>query len=142
MGIYVEFIETHIPPRYESSEGCPDFAYIYQLRDPRDLKVRYIGCCKNPYLTMMRHRSVTSGRQQPRLKSWIRELRNAGLRPEFRVLQKVFYREGHRIETNYIRSYEESLPGQLLNVVQKRTIEEDNLRSRMKRLRNRKKQPA
>lgn len=139
MGIATDFEPMGIvAPNYVDSVNCPEFAYLYQLRDPRDLRVRYVGCCSNPYWTMMRHRSVTTGKQQPNLKAWIRELRELGLRPQFRVLQKVLYREGHRMETNYIRSYEESLPGQLLNVVQKRTTEEDNLRSKMKRIRKRK----
>lgn len=139
MGTRTDFSAIGIvEPSYVNSINCPEFAYIYQLRDPRDLRVRYIGCCTNPYWTMMRHRSATRGGQQPHLKAWIRELRELGLRPQFRVLQKVFYRVSHRIETNYIRSYEESLPGQLLNVVQKQTVEEGCLRSQIKRMRARK----
>lgn len=124
-------------PSYVNSVNCPEFSYIYRLRDPRDGLVRYVGCCSNPYWTEMRHRSIsTTGKTQPKLKAWISELRSLGLRPEFRILQKVLHRDGHVIETNYIRSFHESAPGQLLNTVQLYGIQEGSLRSAMRRLRS------
>lgn len=117
----------------------PEFQYIYQLSDPRNGMVMYIGCCTNPFYCETRHRSICKTATQPRKKSWVAELRAAGFRPVFKILQKVLYQQAHGLETIYIRSYEESLPGQLLNVVQKRTPEEGILRNRF---RNRRKRDA
>lgn len=110
----------------------PEHHFIYRLADPRNGLVKYIGCCTNPYWTEFRHRSVVANKTQPKLKAWIRELRDAGLRPQFKLLQKVLHDQSHRIETHYIRSFNESVPGQLLNVAQTRTTAESILRTKFK----------
>ena len=127
-------------PSYVDSVNCPEFAFIYRLSDPRTGLVRYIGCCKNPLTTIRRH-SSPGGKYQPKLKAWIRELRQEGLRPQFKLLQMIQYRESHQLETSYIRSFEESAPGQLLNCTQKMTVMEGILKSAFRRIRKRKKEP-
>jgi hypothetical protein len=122
--------------RYINSSNYPDFGYVYRLSDPRTGLVRYVGFCSNPRNTAARHRSLTANaKSQPALKAWIAELRALGLKPEFLVLQKVPYGLGHNIETAYIRSFHESVPGQLLNKVQLLSNDESGLRDRARRYR-------
>ena len=108
-------------------DAAPD-QYIYCLIDPRTSGVRYIGCCTTPRNTKYRHQAISSGSTQRKLKAWVRELRELGLRPEFRVLQRVPWYLAHEMETHYIRSYKIEGGFDLLNERQLMTVEEGILR--------------
>lgn len=102
----------------------PEWQFIYCLKDPRTMEVRYVGCCTNPYYCEKRHHSLSKSESQPRLHAWKTELRQAGLKAIFKILCKVQFGEAHRRETIYIRSYAEALGEKLLNKMQRRTVEE------------------
>lgn len=64
-------------------------AVVYALVDPRDGLVRYIGCSVDAQQRRLQHRSGSN--YQPRLKVWIKDIRQEQLCPEFVVLER-FYR--------------------------------------------------
>lgn len=89
--------------------------FVYFLLDPRDSRIRWIGCTVRPLRRNRRWR--WQGRSSAKVDAWIQELRSLKLRPKFVpicVLQGII--EGHRVESELIRRL--SIRGEpLLNVL-------------------------
>jgi hypothetical protein len=61
---------------------------IYGLRDPRDGRIRYIGCTLvPPAVRLASHISAAGGHPGERRWAWLNELRLAGLKPTMTVLE-------------------------------------------------------
>lgn len=86
---------------------------IYALVDPRDRRVRYVGCTAKPLADRLY--GHVHGHTSLRLVAWLRELRAAGLLPRLRRLATVngSLHEAEAVELAWIRRYPRS---QLLNV--------------------------
>lgn len=61
-------------------------ASIYLLVDPRDNEVRYVGKAFDARKRFLQHIKPRSDQKMTPVKSWIKSLLTAGLRPELRVL--------------------------------------------------------
>lgn len=59
--------------------------YIYQLRDPRDQSIRYVGKTNNLRIRKNSHKYV---RGRSRCDAWKRELGDLGLHPAFEVIEE------------------------------------------------------
>jgi len=76
--------------------------FVYFLLDPRDARIRWVGCTVRP----LRRKRLWrwQGSSSAKVDAWIQELRSLELRPKFVpvcVLQGVV--EGHRVESELIR---------------------------------------
>lgn len=81
------------------------FTYIYVLKDPRDLAIRYVGKSDNPKKRLSTgHLSDKSN--CPRV-SWIKSLKKQGLRPIEEVIDKVLDNEWEEKEIYWINHYKE-----------------------------------
>lgn len=78
---------------------------IYALTDPRDNTVRYVGKSNDPARRLSEH--VASSMP------WIAELRNLGLAPSMRIVDRASLEEWERAEQYWIAFY--SRHGRLLN---------------------------
>ena len=67
---------------------APEYTYIYELRDPRTAKVRYVGKANDPQDRLGRHIRFRNRYDRPK-NMWIRELVDLGLEPLLRVVMKV-----------------------------------------------------
>lgn len=56
----------------------PEQEWIYELRDPRDWSVRYVGRSKDPWQRWYQHQSNP---QEGRMKDWIKDLDKNKLEP-------------------------------------------------------------
>jgi GIY-YIG catalytic domain len=61
--------------------------YIYCLRDPRTMDIRYVGVTENPVIRLRHHWCNTEGRETHRGR-WIQQLRNAGSKPIMEFLEE------------------------------------------------------
>lgn len=86
--------------------------YVYALIDPRDDRVRYIGCSMNPWHRRRIHMSCCDLHD---VRSWTRELRSLKLITTLVILdQGIGFLPTKRIEDRYIDEYDQ-FHGGLLN---------------------------
>lgn len=78
---------------------------IYVLTDPRDNTVRYVGKSNDPARRLTEHEASNL--------PWLAELRNAGLAPVMRIMDRASLEEWERAEQYWIAFY--SRHGKLLN---------------------------
>lgn len=87
---------------------------IYHLVDPRDGRVRYVGQTQYPVGRLAMHIcSARRGRHLSPVLHWIRELLDAGLKPEMRGADLVFPRCANAAEAREIAA--RRADGDLLN---------------------------
>ena len=56
---------------------------VYTLNDPRDGRVRYVGCTARGTRRRQEHRMQSHPSRTPALATWIKELHKLGLQPEW-----------------------------------------------------------
>jgi len=65
------------------------YKYIYFLRDPKTLVVKYVGISSNPQKRLIRHfMNAREGQKYP-VYFWLRELLQDNLKPIVNIIQKV-----------------------------------------------------
>lgn len=89
---------------------------VYGLYDPRDEKLRYVGCTSMPLLSSRLAMHVNTARlptQKGHLTPravWMREVLDAGFRPKAVLLQSCFSKEeALEVEQEWIRRFENEL---------------------------------
>jgi hypothetical protein len=89
--------------------------FVYFLRDPRDMKARYVGISSEPAKRFNNH--LHFGYRVPNT-DWINELRAEGLLPiQHVVIGPVTKRQAERVEARLMRLFSVKHPGQLLQKV-------------------------
>jgi len=89
-----------------------DVHFVYALIDPRDERVRYIGCSLDPWKRLPAHGTNADLHD---VYSWVRELKSIGLTPRLAILDAgIGYLPTKRIEDRYIDEYDQ-FHGGLLN---------------------------
>lgn len=76
------------------------WSYIYRVRHPETLEIKYVGATID-----MKRRVYQLGRGQfcsMAMRDWAHNLRNAGLKPVFEVLQKVQTKKRGPAEKSWI----------------------------------------
>lgn len=87
--------------------------YVYALVDPRDERVRYIGCSINPHERLFRGHCCKS--HSPDIREWIAELRSESLRPRVVIIDSAIgFPYATDLESQAIYEYSQ-FHGQLLN---------------------------
>ena len=77
------------PDRETDTSWCP-WAWIYRLRDPLTLEIRYVGKTQQTLHTrLLGHLSPGKRASNPALRSWIESLHRQGLQPEIGTLEMV-----------------------------------------------------
>lgn len=71
------------------------YGYIYFLRDPRDMRVRYVGETRRPG---KRYRCHLSSTAKIPVSQWVRELKAEGIEPIMEVVEMV---QASEIEREY-----------------------------------------
>jgi GIY-YIG catalytic domain len=80
--------------------------YIYALLDPRSNEVRYVGKTNNPVKRKNNHSSPSQAELHGRAKNkWVIELREIGLRPEFKILEECDENNWNERERFWIAHY-------------------------------------
>lgn len=82
-------------------------AYVYELLDPRNGSVRYVGCSIKPYIRLHQHKLARFNGGCFR-NMWIRELTDEGLEPEIRICFIVPYSTRFSYEYDVINAYKDS----------------------------------
>lgn len=97
--------------------------YVYALIDPRNDRVRYIGCTRDPARRYQRH--CNSADNQP-VREWVDELRSLGMVPRFVVVaEAIGFYAANSIEERLIYEYRR-FHGGLLNLTDPIWIAECN----------------
>lgn len=86
--------------------------YIYKLVDPREPEVvRYVGKSNDPFSRLKDHiKEAKAGKRKSYKNNWILKLLSEGVRPEFVILEPVFYKyheEWEFFERFWIKHYRE-----------------------------------
>ncbi len=78
---------------------------VYALLDPRDGRVRYIGCTSNPTRRLKAH--ISDGRRghQTSKARWIASLLELGARPQLTILESVTTADGPNAEARWLRIF-------------------------------------
>jgi hypothetical protein len=98
-------MSTHRP-----AQKAAETLFIYALRDPESLEVRYIGLSVDPRERLISHLSeARSGIDSPKCR-WLRTLLQRGLSPRMDILACVPREQGLRSEKGFIEGYFESSP--------------------------------
>jgi hypothetical protein len=82
-------------------------AYVYALKDPRTGQIRYVGSTiQEPHRRFQKHLVIAAqGINMTHKYNWIRELLNAGLRPELVVLETTTNAHVYEREQQWIAQY-------------------------------------
>ncbi len=86
--------------------GNIQFTFIYALRDPRTLEIRYIGKSDKPTHRLWYHVSNTR-KEKNRKSNWIKSLKAKGLRPILEIIDEVDKATWQAAESAYIIFYTE-----------------------------------
>lgn len=90
-------------PHYEQLPNY-DSSWVYALIDPRDSRIRYIGCTKsNNLLQRSRNHGKGYNDATPRKQEWGNELRSMGLSPIMVLIQEVSDAERRVIENQWVQ---------------------------------------
>lgn len=79
-------------------------ATIYKLLDPRNEKVRYVGCSANVQRRYKQHLCPADWRTDL-IAQWVRLLASKGLKPQLVVIQEVVWERGEETEQYWIDRY-------------------------------------
>jgi len=102
-------MSEHTPEQPQDNRSTA-FTYIYGLIDPRTGFVRYVGKAHNPKRRHQAHMNPSSLKPKTRKNHWIKNLLNAGRKPELILLEQVKECEWEDAERRWI-AYYRSLPG-------------------------------
>lgn len=95
------------------SSADRDACYVYRLRCPRSLLIRYIGSSYDVGRRYLRHCYAS---RPHACRDWVLELVGLGLLPLVEVVTPpIHYASACRVESTMIRRMESASPGQLLN---------------------------
>ena len=79
---------------------------IYTLSDPRDNQIHYVGASVHPYARLSRHiKSPLYGNENSKLITWLRSLREEGIKPELNIIKSVDYRIAPTADMEYIQYF-------------------------------------
>lgn len=98
---------TTLPPHANNGNPSPKHTYtIYALIDPRDNRIRYVGCTYNLTLRLSQHLQCHG--LNPAKDAWIQELKKEHLVPIMRGLERVKAKtlaEATETENQWIKYY-------------------------------------
>lgn len=98
--------------------ALPEFMAVYQLRDPRDGRVRYIGSSSRPKKRLREHMAQRNTMCRRQYREWFQSLHNDGLLPQLEVLTRMMPKhDAIRLELLLQRLYHEHYPLQIVNGV-------------------------
>lgn len=80
------------------------YTFIYCLIDPRNGKVRYIGKANEPKKRLKDHCNPARYKATHKF-NWIKQLRELGLKPYLRILEKVLIKDWKIREKHWIRYF-------------------------------------
>jgi hypothetical protein len=78
---------------------------IYGLTDPRTGHIRYIGQSLNPDTRWKSHCASASSNEAIQKSNWIKELKEAGMKPQLLELEKVAVEDANSSELFYIEYF-------------------------------------
>jgi group I intron endonuclease len=85
--------------------GLKNPQYIYELIDPRDNSVRYIGKTNNPRKRIVLHLSRAKKSTKTRKEAWMKGLLNEGLAPIMNIIKVCELEEVNTVEIATITEY-------------------------------------
>ena len=83
-----------------------DITYIYVLKCPVTFEIRYVGKANNPKRRYYSHMNLTKTSSSHK-KNWIKQLKDANLRPILEVVAEVPISNWQEYEKYYIKYYKE-----------------------------------
>lgn len=90
------------------SLSSDNICYLYELVDPRNMEVRYVGKTNNMKIRHSAHNNLnTAKRLKTHNASWIIQLKNLGLEPLMRIIKIGSIQNIHQSEIDTIKKYRE-----------------------------------
>ena len=83
----------------------PKVTFIYALIDPRTGRVRYVGKADNPRERLLVHLEPNQLQVKSKKNSWLKNLLNAKLKPQMKILEVVDFNNWQRQEKYWIAYY-------------------------------------
>lgn len=99
-------MKTEIGKELETNNMTERLFQIYTLTDPRDRKVRYVGCTVNPKARLTTHLNIQANTVNKK-ELWLLELKALGYKPELDVVfTTTDFTEAANAEVKYFELYD------------------------------------